>query len=204
MIETLTKNWRLLVLCAVFDAMISVIYFDHAGRGFSSLRDIMFLGKVALAAGACAIVASLRRSAKGKCWLLVLNGLALGVLGLIFNGMPGSRISFRVIALVITLMAMSLGILELTTARILRHQRCVADGWVFDVAGAVSIGFAFAFLAPVFHWIKPQPGSFSNLLWLGSYFGFSAICMLWLALRLHFQIGRGEALTLLRNPRHAF
>ena len=55
---------------------------------------------------------------------------------------------------------------------------------VVGLAGAVSVGFALGFLAFVFRWIKLEPTS-PSLLWIGSYFAFSAICMLALGLRLH-------------------
>jgi hypothetical protein len=71
----------------------------------------------------------------------------------------------------------------------------------------VSFGFALAFLALGFRWIAIEPGSHADLLWLGSYFGFGAICMLGLALRLHSQgisqFGQTEALPPFGNPRHA-
>jgi uncharacterized membrane protein HdeD (DUF308 family) len=126
MIQTLTKNWRLLALCGVLEAIISVICFimqDADGPLTFQARNgaVLFLGQLALAAGACTIAAGLWRSTKGKCWLLVLNGRMVSWLGR-------------------------------------------------------SLGF---------RWIKIEPGSHSDLLWLGSYFGFSAICMLGLALRLH-------------------
>ncbi len=191
------------MLCSGLDAIISVIYFAHSGQGFHASKDIVFLGKVTLAAGACTIAAALWRSANGKCWLLLVNGLALGVLGLIFNGVLGFKISFRTVALLIILMAMSIGILELVTARTLRRQHHVADGWFLSLAGATSAGFALAFLVLGFGWIKIEPGSFSDLLWLGSYFGFSAICLLGLALRLHFQSGQPEVLPPLGIPRLA-
>jgi uncharacterized membrane protein HdeD (DUF308 family) len=203
LIQTLINNRWLLALCGVLDAIMSIIYFNHAGHGFHGMKDIVFLGKLALAAGACTIAAGVWRSAKRKCWLLVLNGLALVALGLIFNGVFGFRISFRTVALLIILMATSIGIFELVTARILRRQRHVADGWFLGLAGVASVGFALAFLALGFRWIKIEPGSLSDLLWLGSYFGFSAICMLGLALRLHSQFGQWEVLPALGNPRHA-
>ena len=146
---------------------------------------VVFLGKLALAAGACTIAAGIWRSTKGKCWLLVLNGLALSALGLIFMLSGYRGISFRTVALLIVVMAMSIGILELATARTLRRQRHVADAWFLGSAGVASVGFALAFFALGFRWIKLEPGSHSDFLWLGSYFGFSAICMLGLALRLH-------------------
>jgi len=146
---------------------------------------IAFLGKLALAAGACTIAAGIFRSTNGKSWLLVLNGLALGALGVIQYGFVRYRISFLTVALLIIVMAMSIGILELVIARTLRRQRTVADGWFLTSSGVVSAGFAFAFLALGLRWIKIDPGSHADLLWLGSYFGFSAVCMLGLALRLH-------------------
>ena len=202
MIETLTKNWLVLALCGVFDAMISVIYFMmletdgpltfHAWGG-----TIAFLGELTLAAGACAIVAGIWRSTKGKCWLLVVNGIALGALGLIYYAFTHFRISFLTIALLIVLIAVSIGMLELFTARTLRQQRHVADGWFLSLAGAASFGFAFIFFSLGFRLIKLGPGSHLDLLWLGSYFCFSAICMLGLALRLRslgsFQVTQASA-----------
>ncbi len=128
MIQTLTANWWLLALCGVFDATASALYFImqnqdgpvtfHAWRG-----TILFLGALILAAGACTMAAGLWRSAKGKCWLLVLNGLALIALALIYEFLVRYRVSFLTVALLIILMAVSAGILELTTARTLLRQR---------------------------------------------------------------------------------
>lgn len=203
MIQTLIKNWWLLALCGVLDAIISIVYFDHAGHGFHSSKDILFLGRVSVATGICAIAAAMRRSDKGKCWLLALNGVALGVLGLIFNGIAGSRIiSFRTVALLIILMAASIGLLEMLTARTLRHRRHVADGWFLGFAGVASVCFVLPFFALGFGWIRIEPGSSLDLLWLGSFFAFSAICMVALALRLHFQSAETEALPPLGSPRH--
>jgi uncharacterized membrane protein HdeD (DUF308 family) len=196
-IQTLTKNWWLLVLCGVLDATISAIYLimqdtDGPLTFHAWNRTIVFLGKLALAAGACTIAAGIWRSRKGKSWLLALNGLALCALGVISN-LTRYPISFRTVALLLVVMAMSIGILELETARAMRRQRPMANEWFLGWAGAASLGFALAFFALAFRWIKLDPGSHSDLLWLGSYFGFSAICMLGLALRLH---GVDEQLSL--------
>ena len=168
---------------------MSVNYLMHymQDTGYHVRSEIAFLGMLALAAGACTIAAGIWRSAKGRCWLLVLNGLALGALGLFLVGTFGDRRSFGTVALLIILMAMSVGIFEFVTARTLRRQRHVADGLFLGLAGAASVGFAFGFFALGVRWIRVEPGSLLDLLWLGSYFGFSAICMLGLALRLHSQ-----------------
>jgi uncharacterized membrane protein HdeD (DUF308 family) len=163
----------------------------------------VLLGTLVLAAGACTIAAGIWRSNKGKCWLLVLNGLALCALGLIYIYFVRFRISFRTVAFLIIVMAMSTGILELAAARTLRRQRHVADGWFLSLGGLASVGFVLVFVALGFRWIEIEPGSHADLLWLGSYFGFSAICMLGMALRLHSpglsHFGESQTLPPLRN-----
>jgi uncharacterized membrane protein HdeD (DUF308 family) len=212
LIQTLSKNWLLLALCGVLDAIISVTYLimqdTHGPLTFHSWNGtIGLLGKLALAAGACTIAAGILRSRKGKCWLLVLNGLALGALGLIQYGFARFRISFLTVALLVILMTMSIGILELVIGRTLWRQRHVADGWFLALAAVASFGFAVAFFVLGFGWIKIEPGSHPDLLWLGFYFGFSAICVLGLALRLHglgaSESGQWEALSPLGNPKLA-
>jgi len=114
----------------------------------------------------------------------VLNGLAFGALGLILTFWTGP-LAFRTIALLIVVMAMSAGIYKLATARTLRRERHVADEWLLGAAGLASVGFALVFFAFVFGWIKLEPRPSQTVLWLASYFAFSAICMLGLGLRLH-------------------
>jgi len=145
----------------------------------------MLLGKLALGAGACAIAAGLWGSTTGKCWLLLVNGLAFGALGLLFSGIFGFSIRLVTIVLLIVVMAMSLGMLEWITARTLWHRRHVGDGWFFALAGAASIGFALAFFALAFGFIRLEPGIRPSFILFGSYYGFTAISMLALALRLH-------------------
>ncbi len=188
MIQTIVRNWWLLILCGVIYAVTSSIYFSHAEQGFTVKSMVMFLGQLTLAAGACTIVAGLWRSTKGRCWILVLNGFALSTLGLIFIGGFGFRISFRTIALLLAVIAMSSGVFELALARAQRRLRHTADEWFWKMAGAVSVGFALAFLAFVFRWIKLETGSpAQTLLWCGIYFGFSAVSLLGLILRLRSQ-----------------
>ena len=191
LIQTLGKNWLLLALCGILDAVISVIYFVmRDANGPLTLHSwngtIGFLGKLTLAAGACTIAAGLRRAAAGRSRLLVLNGLALVALGVIYYGFVRSRfgVSFNTIAFLIIVMAVSIGAIELSTGRTLLRRRHFADGWSLGMAGAVTVGFALVFLSLAFRWIRLDE-SHRELLWLGLYFGFTALCMLGSALRLH-------------------
>jgi uncharacterized membrane protein HdeD (DUF308 family) len=210
LIQKLIKNWWLLVGCGLLHAIISVIYLigqDTKGPlTFHSWHGtVMFLGKLTLAAGACTIAAAIWSSRRGKSWLLVLNGVACSAFGALLIFWRGP-LAFRTIALLIVVMAVSIGIYELASAPTLRRHR--TDEWLLGAAGVGSLGFALGFLAFVFRWIKLDPGSpGQTLLWLGSYFGFSAICMLGLALHLHrsgrSQSGQWEDLSPLGNPKHA-
>jgi uncharacterized membrane protein HdeD (DUF308 family) len=212
LIQTLAKNWWLLALCGLLDAILAFMNLSMQNpdgsltlRIFVPMSTGMLMCRLAVAAGACTIAAGIWRSRKGKSWLLVLNGLAFSAYGLIPLILWTRPLSFRLFALLLVVMAMSIGILELATARTLRRQ--VADQWFLSVAGAASICFALAFLALGFGWMKLEPGSqWRGFLWLGSYFGFSAICTLGLALRLHSrglsQFGQWEALPPLGNPKY--
>jgi uncharacterized membrane protein HdeD (DUF308 family) len=212
LIQTLLKNWWLLALAGILCAMYSGMnFFMESPDGSLTLRTFMHrstgvnMGRLAVAAGVCTIAAGIWSSRKGKSWLLVLNGLACGALGMLLAFWTGP-LAFRTIALLVVVMAMSIGVYELATARTSRHHAAVE--WLLGGAGLASVGFALAFLAFVFRWIKLDPGSPAQTLhWLGSYFGFSAICMLGLAVRLHSQgsslSGQREALPPLGNPRHA-
>lgn len=184
MIQTLSKNWWLLVVCGVLYAVISFINFGHAA-GFHAMRDVFLMGRIALAAGACTIVAALWGSRKGSAWFLALNGLALIALGLLLSGIAGSRISLLPIALLVAVMAITLGIVEFDVARAMRHLHHLADGWVLVLAGVVTIAAALPLVALGLRWVTIAPGSSLGIVWFSLYFGFSAICMLVLAFRLH-------------------
>jgi hypothetical protein len=209
LIQTLTKNWWLLVLCGVLEAIMSVVYFiiynttpdTYGGNGVE-----VFVNRLALAAGVCTIAAGIWGSVRGISWLLVLNGLALSAYGWMALFWSGP-LSFRFFALLVVIVAMTFSILALAIARTLRGR--VADEWFFGLAGATSIGFALAFLALANRWIQLERRLFhpSIFLWFCFYFGFSAICMLGLALRLHrvspSQPAPWEALPPLGNPNPA-
>jgi uncharacterized membrane protein HdeD (DUF308 family) len=192
MAQSLVKSWWLLALCGVLDALFAVQIVLMGSRDGSRILHtfihneaaILQLGLLALAAGVCTIAASVWRSRKDNSWLLVLNGLACSSLGLLVTLGATRPITFRTIALVIVIMAMSIGLYELATAQTLRGHRI--DEWLLDAAGVVSVGFAAVFLGFVLRWIKLDPSpSAQTFNWLGSYFGFTAICMVGLALRLN-------------------
>jgi uncharacterized membrane protein HdeD (DUF308 family) len=186
--RTLLKSWWLLAACGVFEAAIAFVNFlmrDPSGsltlRQFAGVNTVVFQGKFALAAGVCALAAVIWMSMKSKAWLLALNGLALCVYGLISVFWSQGKLAFLPVALLFVVMAISLGIYALAVA--LTQGRGPGQ-WLLGLAGAISVGFALAFFALGLRWIGFHgPGSY--FLWSSSYFGFSAICMLGLGLRLN-------------------
>jgi uncharacterized membrane protein HdeD (DUF308 family) len=179
MSQTLVRK-GLLTGCGVLYAIVSAIFLNQARHVHGRFTAFVFLGNVTLAAGACMVASGILRWREGRSWLLVMNGLACGALGVILSFGPSRPISFRTIALLITMMALTIGIYELAEARTLRR---LAGEWILGATGAVSLSFAFVFLAFILSWIKLEPTSpAQSFHWLGSYFAFSAICALGLAL----------------------
>jgi uncharacterized membrane protein HdeD (DUF308 family) len=187
--QNLSKRRLLPVLCSLFYATFSfMILFIWSPDGVRTLRtfansrsSIEQLGLVALAAGVCTVATGIWNASAANSWLLVLNGLACSALGIMVALGANRPITFRSIALVIVVMAVSIGLYELVAAKTLRGHRF--DQWLLSAAGVVSVGFAAVFLGFVFGWIRLDPSpSAQTFHWLGSYFGFSSICMLGLAL----------------------
>lgn len=192
MLQTLIKNWWLLALCGVLDAVIAAVYFLMQGTNGPVLSHtwngtLVFVGKVAMAAGACTIAAAIWRSGSGMSWALALNGLAVAALGFIQYGLTRFPIGILAFAVLIVVMAGSIGVVELAIARSFRRQNHPADAWFFGLAGIVSAGFVLPALALGLRWIPIERGSHADLLWLGFYFAFAAICTIALAVRLHGQ-----------------
>ncbi len=185
MSQNLIKNW-LLVLAAVLQAAFAVVNLlmrDPDGialRGLVTENTAALQAQLALAAGFCTIAAGLWRSRNLKSRLLVLNGLALCAYGLVPAIWSDRPLSFRPwFALLLVVMATSVGLLAIAGARNLRNH--VVDAWLLGLAGAIAVGFAATFLALDFRWIKvEQPGSFFLL--LACFFASSSVCMLGLAL----------------------
>ena len=178
-------------MCGALDAMLAAVNLlmlpsgeSLSLRRFALLDAVWDMGILALAAGACAIAAGLWNSGRYNSWLLSLHGFALGAFGLIsISPLVRGPLSFRPVSLLFVVMAVSVGVFALGPAHALRSG--APRRWFRSVAGATSIGFAFSFIAVGFDWVRLGPHSF--WIWMSSYFGFCAIFMLWLALRVHRQ-----------------
>ncbi len=190
MSQNVIKRWLLLILSGLFYATFSfMILFIWSPDGLVTLHkfahyrsSIEQLGFMALMAGVCTVFAGIWNARKANSWLLMVNGLGCIVFGIMVALGASRRVTFPSLALVISVMAASIGVYELVVARTLRGRGVYE--WLMAVAGVMSVGFAGVFLGFVFGWVRLEhsPSSAQTFHWLGCYFGFSAICMLGLAL----------------------
>jgi len=188
MIQTLMKNWWLLAACGVLDAACAVTsLFALAPDGSLTLRTFaatgtnLLLCRLSLAAGACTVAGALWKSGKSRSWLLALNGAALGLFGFIPPLVWHRRVSFLPFALLLAVAAIGIVVFAWRAAFTLRRH--FADRWFLRLTAAAGAGFAVGFLVLGFGGIRLEPQSY--LLWMSSWFGFCALCMLALSLRLN-------------------
>ncbi|HWF48414.1 MAG TPA: hypothetical protein VG168_15510 [Bryobacteraceae bacterium] len=186
----LMQNWWLLAFSGIVQAAISAIYLlMQSSSGPITFhawnRTVTLLGYLELTAGITASAAGLVKSKNHKSWLLVLNGIAFMGLGLIHSALMRFPVSFIAVATLVIVMALSIGMLALRIARGLRARELVTRGRATAIMGLASIGFVAPFVALSLRWIRFEPGYHTDLFWLGSYFAFSAVCMLGFALQVH-------------------
>lgn len=181
MMQTLIRNWWLLVIRGVLALLLSVMLFlmlpfaeTFTLREFALKGMVVFLGILAVTAGVCTIGAGIWRASSGRWWLLVADGAILSVAGLALIAFDSFR--FRTVTYVVVVLATAIGFVELATARLLRRH--LSDERFLRLEGVGSIAFALAFL-----YIRPEHAG-PMFIWLGLYSAFSAICMLGLSLRL--------------------
>ncbi len=190
MIQTLAKNWWLLALAGLLDAVYSLMQFlmrnpggaSFTLRAFAPRPTVVDMSLFALAAGLSVAAAGLWTSGTRRSWLVTFNGLALGVFAVLSLLLYRGRHSFLPFALLLALMAASFGILALALARSLRLR--LAGEWFLALAGAASLAFAATFLVLGFRWIRLENPE-TYFIFMGSYFAFCALSMLALALRLN-------------------
>ena len=182
MIRLLINNWWLLFLRGVLAlafALFIYVFLPFLPAPF--LRQFAFAGlAVIFAAFAFATgilttaVAVLKAGSSGFSWLLLADGAAISVGGLMILLFPGLTL-VHVIQLIAAI-ALLAGVLELVAGVHLRRH--LTDEWLLVSGGGVSIAFATGlFLTHV-------NGAASALTWISLYALANGLAMIGLALRL--------------------
>jgi hypothetical protein len=178
--QAFTRSWWLLALAAVFEAMYAIINLvmqrpdgSLALRTFALRPTVQHMGLLAIAAGVCIVACGIWGGRRPGTWPVIVNGAAFTTLGLILRFWKGP-LGFRTIALLLIVMALSLGTAAL---------REVGRSSVGRLASVILGGFALMFLVLGLGWFRPVGPEWLNV-WMGAFFGFSALCLATFAMRL--------------------
>jgi uncharacterized membrane protein HdeD (DUF308 family) len=182
MIRVLIRNWWLLALRGVFALVFAVLVFS-----FRSLENSIFtrpivhtgliviFGLLALAAGLSTTAAAVHGAGKDKSHLLLWDGIAVCIAGLVILVAP--KMELALFVYLVAAWAIGIGILEVLMARTLRRH--IQDEWSLSLAGVGSLILGAYFL------FERSVEGVKIIRWLGVYAAFSAVAMLALAFRLH-------------------
>ena len=186
----LIRNWWLLAFSGPVQAAISVICLvmqsSHEVLTFHAWNQLIAVqGYLELMAGITAGAAGLMNSNGHKSWPLILQGFAFTCLGIISAALTHFPIPLSAIAVLVMLMALSVAMLASRIARYLPSRPGLPQSHAAGFVWITASVFIAVLLALSLRWIRVEPGSHLDLFWLGSYFAFSAVCMLGLGLQLH-------------------
>ena len=182
MIRVLIRNWWLLALRGVFALAFAVLVFSLRSlensiftRPIVHTGLIVVFGLLALAAGLSTTAAAVHHAGKDKSHLLLWDGIAVCVAGLVILVAPKMELASFVY--LVAVWAIAIGILEVLMARALRRH--IPDEWSLSLAGVGSLILGAYFL------FERSVEGVSVIRWLGVYAAFSAVAMLALAFRLY-------------------
>ena len=180
-VDTLSRNWWLVVLRGVLGIAFGIITFVAPAISLAAL--VLLFGAYAFADGVLAIATAVRRrGTTERWWILLLEGLVGIGAGLVTLFRPG--ITALVLLYIIAGWAVATGILELIAAVRLRKE--IKHEWLLALSGIASV--AFGVLIALF----PGAGALALVIWIGAYaFVFGALLVA-LGLRLR---GLGRSRT---------
>ena len=173
MLAALAQNWWVLALRGVFAIIFGILTIIWPGPTLLVL--IILFGAYALVDGIFAVVAGFAsRSANQRWWVLLLEGVAGIILGLLTLRWPGT--TALVLVYFIAGWALITGVLEIVTA--IQLRRVLTGEWALILGGIVSIIFG------LFLVFAPGAGALGLTLVIGVYAVVFGILLIILAFRL--------------------
>jgi uncharacterized membrane protein HdeD (DUF308 family) len=157
MVNTLAKNWWLLLLRGIAAIIFGVLAF--AWPGLTLLTLILFYGAFALMDGVLAIVAAITGGAPGPRWWLAIVGLLGIAAGLLTFLMPG--LSALVLLYFIAGWAIATGVFQIIGAIQLRKE--IDNEWFLILGGVISVLFGLGMM------VAPGAGALALVWVIGSY-----------------------------------
>jgi uncharacterized membrane protein HdeD (DUF308 family) len=184
MIGVLARNWWALALRGLLAILFGLFAFALPGLTLTAL--VILFGAYALVDGIFALITAVRAAeAHERWWLLVLEGLAGVVAGLITFMWPG--ITAFVLLVLIAWWAIITGIFEIAAAVRLRKE--IAGEWALALGGVASVIFGLVLL------FRPGVGALAVIWLIGTYAVVFGLLLLLLAFRLRGHSGQKPALA---------
>jgi uncharacterized membrane protein HdeD (DUF308 family) len=157
-IDSLSRNWWLVVLRGVGGVLFGVLTFMAPGISLAAL--VLLFGAYAFADGVLAIVTAIRRRASvDRWWVFLIEGLvgiAAGVFTVLWPGITALALVY-----LISGWAVVTGVLEILAA--IRLRKVIAGEWLLALSGILSIVFG-AVIA-----LFPGAGALTLVAWIGAY-----------------------------------
>ena len=192
MLESLAKNWWLMLLRGIVAILFGVLAF--VWPGVTLLTLVLFYGAYALVDGALAIGAAVAGpgTAGPRWWLAVVGvlGVAAGLLTFLWPG-----ITAIVLLYFIAGWAIATGVFEIVGAIRLRKE--IDNEWMLILSGVLSVLFGAILI------ISPGAGALALIWVIGTYAILAGIIYIILAFKLHqHDPGRRQTPLRLKAQRH--
>jgi len=172
-IDTLARNWWVVLLRGVAGVVFGVITFVAPGLSLAAL--VLLFGAYALVDGVLAAISAIRwRGETDRWWVILLEGLASIAAGIVTFVWPG--ISALALLYVIAAWALVTGGLEIAAA--IRLRRIITGEWLLVLIGILSM--AVGVLLALF----PSAGALALVIWIGAYVAAAGVLLIALAFRL--------------------
>jgi uncharacterized membrane protein HdeD (DUF308 family) len=173
MLADLARNWWLLAIRGAAAILFGIGAFLWPGITLAVL--VLLFGAYSLVDGIFAVIAGIAaRKEQERWWMMVLEGLAGIIIGVITFVYPG--VTALVLLYLIAAWSIITGVFEIAAAIRLRQE--IEGEWLLILAGILSIIFGVLLV------VLPGPGALALIWLIGSYAIVFGILLLVLAFRL--------------------
>lgn len=153
MVQSLSRNWWLVILRGVFAILFGILAFVLPGLTWLTL--VVMFGVYTIVDGLVAIVTGFSRTKTARWWAFLIEGvlnIAAGAVALIWPD-----VAVLVLIYIIAGWAVITGILEIAAAVRLRDE--ITNEWVLGLGGFVSMAFG------ILLFVQPAAGSLA-IIWI--------------------------------------
>jgi uncharacterized membrane protein HdeD (DUF308 family) len=171
-VDSLTRNWWAVILRGLAAILFGIVTAFAPGVTLAVL--VLVFGAYAFVDGVLAIASAIRHRGSGSSWVVLLEGIAGVIAGVITLLWPG--ITAMALLFVIAAWALVTGVLEVAVA--IRLRKTIAHEWLLALAGLSSIALGILLM------LYPAAGALALVLWIGAYALVSGVLFVAFGIRL--------------------